>query len=821
MERKGDQKIGREEADEMMSYEHLKAEVRVKPPELVREISEHEGTYGDSYKDKPDELEKDDKNERIKEYERTGSFLHKVSVDELRMAQKESEILREKLRDQMTAFHKHMESTKEKIFRTFESIRNAIEQKEAEVLSSLEKTFNKTEIKYDNTLRNLEQARETISVLLSTSNAAHDELDGILNPVYDALNFARYLGSCSFIVSPKTFPSDDEYRAMIDKIGFDAKKIHSHPTNLRVERVSGFAAELKWDVSHLAEEYKLKITMKDPPQDWKQPDAVSLDTNSYTIKSLLPITAYDFAVMAKGARDREECWSEWSQPVTFRTKEWYFGLDDIVEYYSENETCANGLDVFTDYVRNGRMDNCIGKDFARFVVNVGTYHIGYNKPCLSALNLLCEILKKYFSGMIDTNARNETIDRIIRANIEFTAKIIEQATGNNRKVTNVIGDILGRESRSRAREGEEREQANRPAELNADEEKHTMAEIVLFTLDALTMHKKEKAIYESGLNCLKIILEKERQGSIAEGFKIIEVLLNNAKEYINVFEMSKKVWSLIPLAYDHQINNTVIEVNQGDKEHIFELLISSACIFLAAYQANSEVCRLILIFIRNISYNNNMFSKTVAKMDNTSPNAGYSIITRTLSILASQNISLEICEQCLCVLQNLTFDSSDNQIFAGNVGAIQVILQVLCTYVNYSVICFYGCGALRNITGHSGNQKIAGESSAINIVTNILATHLRDANVCYRCCSALWNITMYPPNQKMVGVETAGLVVYAMHLHLQSENVIDKGIGALKSFKWNTDSNRKMIYDSLVQFRDLHTFIPIVFDENELRSMGY
>ena len=146
---------------------------------------------------------------------------------------------------------------------------------------------------------------------------------------------------------------------------------------------------------------------------------------------------------------------------------------------------------------------------------------------------------------------------------------------------------------------------------------------------------------------------------------------------------------------------------------------------------------------------------------------------------------------------------------------------MLCTYVNYSVICFYGCGALRNITGHSGNQKIAGENSAINIVTNVLATHLRDANVCYRCCSALWNITMYPPNQKMVGAETTGLVVYAMHLHLQSENVIDKGIGALKSFKWNTDSNRKMIYDSLVQFKDLHTFIPCVFDGDELRSMGY
>lgn len=157
------------------------------------------------------------------------------------------------------------------------------------------------------------------------------------------------------------------------------------------------------------------------------------------------------------------------------------------------------------------------------------------------------------------------------------------------------------------------------------------------------------------------------------------------------------------------------------------------------------------------------------------------------------------------------FKTADNQLFAGNIGAVQVILQLLCTYIRYPNICFNGCGALRNITGHSGNQKIAGENNGINIVTNVLITHLKDPNICYRCCSALWNITMYPPNQKIVSLDTIKMVVYAMHLHTQSQNVVEKAIGALRSFKWDTESNASPIYNSLMEYNDLMEFIPRIF----------
>ena len=48
--------------------------------------------------------------------------------------------------------------------------------------------------------------------------------------------------------------------------------------------------------------------------------------------------------------------------------------------------------------------------------------------------------------------------------------------------------------------------------------------------------------------------------------------------------------------------------------------------------------------------------------------------------------------------------TDDNQVKAGEAGAIDVIVSAMKTHSNNAGVCYYGCGALRNITANGTSQ---------------------------------------------------------------------------------------------------------------------
>ena len=174
-----------------------------------------------------------------------------------------------------------------------------------------------------------------------------------------------------------------------------------------------------------------------------------------------------------------------------------------------------------------------------------------------------------------------------------------------------------------------------------------------------------------------------------------------------------------------------------------------------------------------------------------------------------------------CIANNVVSSLADNQIIAGNADAIPMILNMMYKFIDSPSVCYNGCGALRNITGVTINQKIAGECKGIDVIINVLARYAQDKNICYRCCSALWNITVYPPNQKLITTGVVDIVVYALYVHSGAPETVEKIIGALKSFKWNTDSNGVIIYNALIRDPNLSKFMAMIFSERELQSYGY
>lgn len=105
------------------------------------------------------------------------------------------------------------------------------------------------------------------------------------------------------------------------------------------------------------------------------------------------------------------------------------------------------------------------------------------------------------------------------------------------------------------------------------------------------------------------------------------------------------------------VKNNDYSKMQGSLEYILEQLIRTAQRFLAVYSVESYIYLSVFSFIRDISYNNTLLAKIVARIDNTSPNRENSIITRIAMALANPNVKMDICEQGLRSLQNLTCDN--------------------------------------------------------------------------------------------------------------------------------------------------------------------
>ena len=53
----------------------------------------------------------------------------------------------------------------------------------------------------------------------------------------------------------------------------------------------------------------------------------------------------------------------------------------------------------------------------------------------------------------------------------------------------------------------------------------------------------------------------------------------------------------------------------------------------------------------------------------------------------------------------LTPFTDDNKVMAGGAGGIDVIVSAMKTHSNNAGVCYYGCGALINITANNGTSQ--------------------------------------------------------------------------------------------------------------------
>ena len=102
--------------------------------------------------------------------------------------------------------------------------------------------------------------------------------------------------------------------------------------------------------------------------------------------------------------------------------------------------------------------------------------------------------------------------------------------------------------------------------------------------------------------------------------------------------------------------------------------------------------------------------------------------------------------------------TAHNQAKAGQAGAIKPIVMAVSLHMANAEVCESGCGALWNMTvdgmrrrGGSmlvkflrelaDNQVKAGDAGAVEVVVKAMDTHINDVGACISCCGALWNIS--------------------------------------------------------------------------------
>lgn len=343
------------------------------------------------------------------------TFSPKKLVGKARLAQEESEKLLETLITQVNKIENDVSYAKREVQRFFERMRDEIARKENEVLEQLEQAYIEIQREFDDAIKPLEDMNSMEIKEEYSTSMDKETYDRVFETLYNfnsSLPNAHRLSCYSYKVAPTIFPTENEITAMLSKVGFTSRKVHTPPVNLRVLKTTSFTAGLQWDKRYPDEEYKVQVSKNGTPLCTKMEKA-----SICTIATLDPSTAYTFSVMAKGTSDDDKCWSEFSRPVEFKTGGWESVFGDIAECGVDSEACTNGFRVLEDLVAQGRLDNGIGMDFVRFVMDVGNYHVGCAELCVNALKLLCGVLAKYFGGLANIYAGNEMVMNIVQADV--------------------------------------------------------------------------------------------------------------------------------------------------------------------------------------------------------------------------------------------------------------------------------------------------------------------------------------------------------------------------------------------------------------------
>lgn len=100
----------------------------------------------------------------------------------------------------------------------------------------------------------------------------------------------------------------------------------------------------------------------------------------------------------------------------------------------------------------------------------------------------------------------------------------------------------------------------------------------------------------------------------------------------------------------------VVKSDMVDLEQLLETIVDSIQRYLNIYISDNDICFKILSFVHNISFNNNMLQKVVARM-NYSTEGCRGIIEYIIITFSNPLFSPKIYDQGLCSLQNMTCEN--------------------------------------------------------------------------------------------------------------------------------------------------------------------